>query len=231
MPNGIGTWVDRIWNPIGLSCVKECCARFVAHCRLAELWWWETPQRALVGPGPLFSNRIPDAVIRDLYIVMGLASRHTFKILTRNAERMEQWFGGWEAAEAEARLAAKEVDWPPPNVHLGIVVHDQLTLHERMGSLVASPAAMKFVLIDKAQGEIDLTNVEFPSVYTPGQVRVCAKCKNDVELCQHGHYNALTEGIDQVVMGYHAHPVNGLERNIEEQCWEHGVNFHQIGIM
>lgn len=230
MSSGLGSWIDRIWNPINTECMKTCCAFFFAASRIRELRWWLTPQRVFVGPNSLFSNYVPDIVVRDLLVVMGINNRHTFKVLAKNPDRMEQWFGTWAASEAEEKLAAHGRAWPPDNVQLGIRVTDQHSLDVQLSCLLGTPAAKRIVVIDPLRSSIDLTHVECPTEYLDSQVRVtaCGQCKNDVEGCRH-NFNALTNGIDQVVLGCDHLTANmHWAKEIADQCWTYGVNIQHI---
>jgi protein gp37 len=180
----------------------------VARYQVAEIRRWITPQRVLVGPRLLFINENSDETIRDVFIVMARSSMHTFKVLTKNTERMQQWFGGWAAHEAEEILDMQQIRWPPPNVHLGIRVNRQQSLDEHASDLLDSPATSRFILIDPLFGDIDLTSAE------------CSR---------NGEVNVLVEGVDQVILGCDAlnEPI-GWARRIVEQCLDHGVSFHQI---
>lgn len=58
----------------------------------------------------LFHEDIPDDYIRQVFDVIRQAPQHTFQVLTKRAERMAEFFNGYE---------------PPRNAWLGVTVEDK----------------------------------------------------------------------------------------------------------
>jgi len=144
---------------------------------------------------------VPDGVIRDLFMVMARHPMQNFRVLVEHAHRMEQWFGSWACHTLQQWLAESGIDWPLPNVHLGVVVWDQDTLEDRVGPLVASPAVSRFIVVPKFWGMIDPTEITCPSgVYSPEQIRACSICNGVPAICYNGKFNALRGGIDEVIL-------------------------------
>jgi hypothetical protein len=194
------SWFDQVWNPVGVDCARACCTEHAQRIGLVRLAGW-AGQRVLVGPAYLFDTRVPDDVIRDMFMVMAKYPQHVFRVLAKNTYRMEQWFGTWACHQVEEWAISINVDWPLPNVQLGIVVSDQETLEDRIGSLLASPAVARFIVVDKFRGFIDLTHVICPAeIYSKEQVRACSICNGVRAICEDGQYNALRGGIDEVVL-------------------------------
>jgi protein gp37 len=89
---------------------------------------------------------VPDGWVDQIFAVMAIAREHTFQVLTKRAERMHayleqvsderdmQRWARW-AHLAKSPCAAgifDEVDWPLPNVWLGISVENQARADERI---------------------------------------------------------------------------------------------------
>jgi protein gp37 len=133
---------------------------------------WRPPRRVFVDSmSDLFHENVSDGDISRVFAVMALARHHTFQILTKRAERM------WNYMESPARLhmvrisayqllgGHKEFErfgdagldtWPPPNVWLGVSVEDQARADERIGLLVRTAAAVRFLSIEPILGPVDL---------------------------------------------------------------------------
>lgn len=192
---------------------------------------WQPGTRVLVGPVDLWNSEIPDQVIRDLFLAMASLPQHRFRIVTENAYRMEQWFGTTAAAELEAWMADCEIPWPLPWVALGILVHDQESLEDRLGGLLGSPASERIVVINGHKNHIDLTDVGCPAgIYEASQVSSCSLCDGEREFCRDGRYNALVDGITEVVLcDRNLDNVTAIMAdNIEDQCSMHMVHTIRI---
>lgn len=220
-------WTDRTWSPLRL-CAKPCCALFYARTQIAALNQWPDDTRVLLG-SDLFDSRIPDDVIRDIFMVMAHHPRLIFKVVTRNAYRLEQWFGTWAGAAVADELAREDLDWPCENVHLGVRAHNQESLEDQLGPLLGSPAVWRFVILDKVTELIDMSDVDCPSmVYQKEQVTSCTMCDRGKN-CRDGRYNALAEGIDEVMLGQPSEDFVFADHDdnwrnvIIEQCHSHGV--------
>lgn len=218
-------WFDRVWYPFG-TCDKPCCMLFQARIKIDRLQRWR-PCRILVGGiVDLFASRIPDEVIRDLFFVMAKNPRHRFRIVTRDAFRMEQWFGSHASTELQKSLIEADVQYPCENIDLGIIARTQVELHDQLGALVSSPAARRFIVFDRIHGPIDLTDIDCPGmVYEKSQVTSCRVCFGKEYICDRGRYNALVEDIHEVIVG----PVTLGDgeiwrQEIMDQCEDHHVN-------
>jgi len=137
---------------------------------------WSRPRRIFVNSmSDLFHDSVPDEWIDKVFAVMALASRHTFQVLTKRAERMRaycsniQKHGRWLAMEEIALRMGYEprgrhndgFDWLAhhqflPNVWLGVSVEDQARAVERIPHLLATPAAVRFISAEPLLGPLDL---------------------------------------------------------------------------
>lgn len=225
-------WYDRPWNPIGNLPSNLCCALFGSHARIAQLRLYREPQRLLFAQSDLFCNSIPDEVIRDLYLVMAAHRRHTFLVVTKNGYRMEQWFGTWACSEAMEALAKRDRDFPAENIHLGVAIGGQRPVDDQIGSLIASPAAHRFVVVNDLYENVDLTCVQCPMGNYERTVTSCEMCHGSPRVCDDGRFNALLDSIDEVVVMEHKirhdrEAMLHLHRlqSIQEQCRLNRVPF------
>ena len=111
----------------------------------------------------LFHKDISNEYIAAVFGVMAACPQHTFQILTKRAERLQEWFawaGGSNrclrsAQQAGARFGAWEnPPWPLPNVWLGVSVESQKYADERVPHLLSVPAAVRFVSYEPALGPV-----------------------------------------------------------------------------
>jgi protein gp37 len=208
--------------------------------KLEEPLHWRKPRRVFVNSmSDLFHEKVPDEYIRDVFGVMGMAEKHTFQILTKRAHRMEQWFGSWACGELQDYLHEMDKEWPLPNVWLGVSVESQEYLDERVPSLLACPAAVRFISAEPLLGPLDMEVVECP-VYKAEVKGIpnahCGMCSEpgpgSGPCCKNGFFNALEEGVDWVIVGCESgsqketRPMDeAWVRDIRRQCRLHGAAF------
>jgi len=103
--------------------------------------------------GDLFHEDVPDEWIDRVFAVMALCPQHTFQCLTKRAKRMQAYMAADRRDQINAiggllvQWADMEdfVEWPLPNVWLGVSVEDQPRADERIPHLLATPAAVRFI--------------------------------------------------------------------------------------
>jgi protein gp37 len=150
---------------------------------------WRKPLRVFVNSmTDLFHESVSDDLIAQVFAVMGLASWHTFQVLTKRAERMRTLLSDPEFAEMvvwhqddwsdfayEQAQRARQFnpndrrtdDWaardlaalPLQNVWLGVSVEDQQRADERIPALLNTPAAIRFLSCEPLLSELDLNKV------------------------------------------------------------------------
>jgi protein gp37 len=141
---------------------------------------WSRPRRIFVNSmGDLFHEDCPDEWIDQVFAVMALASRHTFQVLTKRAERMRAWVSRLGEAHVKTHRffqghsvispAHDALDafphyiralthpsqhglWPLPNVWFGVSAEDQRRYDERRADLRGTPAAVRFLSIEPMLG-------------------------------------------------------------------------------
>jgi protein gp37 len=110
----------------------------------------------------LFHARVPDDFIARVFATMAAAPQHTYQVLTKRPGRMARLLGSDAFAQAvfdhsAAAHGATSLTWPPPNLWLGTSVEDQQRANQRIPSLLAAPAAIRFLSCEPLLGPIDLT--------------------------------------------------------------------------
>ncbi len=109
---------------------------------------------------------------------------HTYQVLTKQPERMRDYMESRRASRfgqgmhplfaagrgesgvlrghgVEVMNAGAVLQWPPPNVWLGVSVENQEWADKRREAFEATPAAVKFVSYEPALGPVDWTGWEF----------------------------------------------------------------------
>ena len=140
---------------------------------LMEPLSWRKPARVFVNSmSDLFHEGVPDEFIDRVFAVMHLAERHTFQILTKRANRMQEYVTSrtecdpshvaiWTEQGPRQRDGVSDglkyrVPWPLPNVWLGVSAEDQQRADERIPLLLQTPAAVRFVSAEPLLGPVDL---------------------------------------------------------------------------
>jgi protein gp37 len=173
-------WTDATWNPVtGCTEVSPGCA----HCyakrfaerfrgvpghpfehgfdlqlrpeRLDEPLHWRKPRRVFVcSMADLFHDKVPEAFIHGVWLVMEAAREHTFQVLTKRPERIAGLF---------ATCPEFESHWPLPNVWLGTSIENDRFVG-RADHLRQTPAAVRFVSAEPLLGplpSLDLTGLDW----------------------------------------------------------------------
>lgn len=163
-------WAEMSWNPVtGCTKVshgcKHCYAERMAkrlhgmgmlryknkfeptlHEDLIDLpRGWRRPRLIFVNSmSDLFHEDVPLEFIRRVFETMKVCPHHTFQILTKRAQRLEE--------------LAHVLQWPN-NVWMGVSVEDSRVLH-RIHYLRGVPAAVRFLSCEPLLGPLDLLPLE-----------------------------------------------------------------------
>lgn len=181
--------------------------------------------------GDLFHEDVPDEWIDRVFAVMALTPQHDYQVLTKRSARMRAYFDALEIALGEtclqervAREAGRLVEdgdnahdvvlglnWPLPNVWLGVSCEDQRRADERIPDLLATPAAVRFVSAEPLLGPIDFNNIA-----NDGVMGLCTLEKGPI-------------GLDWIVVGGESGPnARSMQRewaeSIVRQCRDAGVS-------
>lgn len=132
---------------------------------------WRRPRRIFVNSmSDLFHKDIPDEYIARVFAVMAFAPQHTFQLLTKRHARMRSllsspgfemllWAAMVDLPAARAKpdvlcIDFEPVDWPLPNVWLGVSVENQQWADTRIPALLATPAAVRFISAEPLLGPV-----------------------------------------------------------------------------
>jgi protein gp37 len=134
---------------------------------------WRRPRRIFVpSMGDLFHEQIFDHQIAAAFAVMAACPQHQFQVLTKRASRMRAFMSDWDmnrclyvleqvAWDISATVVA-QMAWPPVNVLLGVSAEDQQTADARIGELLDTPAAGRFVSLEPLLAGVDLSDFLVP---------------------------------------------------------------------
>lgn len=149
--------------------------------RLEDPMRWEKPRMVFVNSmSDLFGEGVPFEFIAAVFGVMAACPQHTFQILTKRAERMQDFFewlkaraGGPERARWFCRHALlpfgvplappkyeSALKWPLPNMWLGASAENQECADKRIPALLKTPAAVRFLSLEPLLGPIKLADFE-----------------------------------------------------------------------
>lgn len=150
-------WATKVWNPVtGCTKVSEGCRNCYAE-GIAKRFWgerkfsdvichedrldqpskWRKPQRIFVNSmSDLFHPDVPNSFIKDVLYIMEICPQHTFMILTKRPERMQEFIEDY----CKPRIGS-----PIENLWLGVSVEDQKTAEDRIPFLVNTPAVVRFL--------------------------------------------------------------------------------------
>jgi len=125
---------------------------------------WKKPRMIFVNSmSDLFHDEVPDGFIDYVFATMALAGQHTFQVLTKRPERMQEYVGNrtaenergasfWRLVEGQGYRPA----WPLRNVWLGVSAENQRWADERIPLLLDTPAAVPFVSCEPLLGPVNL---------------------------------------------------------------------------
>jgi len=155
-------WTDATWNPVtGCTKISPGCAHCYAETfaerfrgvkghpyeqgfdlklrpeRIELPLHWKKPRRIFVNSmSDLFHEDVPDNFIRCVFETMHRAKHHTFQVLTKRAERLEEW----------TNQNFTRTNWPL-NVWLGVSVENE-EYKWRIAHLQRTPANIRFLSIE-----------------------------------------------------------------------------------
>lgn len=233
-----GTRLRNHPSRIGLTELTKTGPVWNGTLRLNEQWLdqpvrWGTPRRIFVcAHGDLFHDSVPVPWIDAIWAVMAACPHHTFQVLTKRADRMNEYlhhFCDINNPEAVSRhigglmgvrvfRLAQNAKWPLPNVHLGVSVEDQKRANERIPTLMLSDAAVRWISAEPLLAPIDISDLR-----RRGQ-------RVDATTGRSGVASILYQRLDWVVVGGESGPrARDMDanwaRSLREQCREADVPF------
>jgi protein gp37 len=175
-------WTDATWNPlrgctkISPGC-KHCYAQTFAERfrgvpghpyeqgfdlrlvpeKLSEPFTWPSPRTVFVNSmSDLFQPTVPDDYIEEVVRVMMGANWHTYQVLTKRSDRLQQLLSTRLGFAAEAR-----------HIWWGVSVEDRKYGLPRIKDLRAAPAAVRFLSIEpllEDLGQFDISGIDWAIV-------------------------------------------------------------------
>ncbi len=186
-------YAEREWgrlsaNPNAKSYYGRAFTDVTCHeDRLDQPLRWKKPRMIFVNSmSDLFHEDVPDAFIDKVFAVMALAEKHTFQVLTKRPDRMRDYLSMKKREDLIGDVAMPQVsagnfgvlEWPLPNVWLGVSVEDQATADDRIPLLLRAPAAVRWVSAEPLLNFVDLERVAWPN-----------KCEHRVDVLRGGYWN------------------------------------------
>jgi protein gp37 len=129
---------------------------------LATPFSWREPRKVFVNSmSDLFHAGVSDEFVAEVFAVMALVQRHTFQVLTKRPGRLRSLLGSPNFVRrvrdmTEDSRAGRHLDWPLPNVWLGVSVEDQKRADLRIPALLDTPAAVRWLSCEPLLGSVDL---------------------------------------------------------------------------
>lgn len=135
--------------------------------RLDQPLRWRKPRMVFVNSmSDLFHEQVPDDFIARVFAVMALAKQHTFQVLTKRPERMQQLLGSpaWQTKVTMIAAGDGEITvlWPLPNVWLGTSIENRRYV-DRADYLRDTPAAVRFISAEPLLGPLVWDGVGYQS--------------------------------------------------------------------
>ncbi len=172
-------WTEATWNPVrGCQKVSPGCKHCYAETfaerfrnvpghpyehgfdprlvpdKLIEPLRWSTPKIVFVNSmSDLFQDAIPDAYIEAVAQTMLVANWHTYQVLTKRADRLQQLL----ATKLKKAAAASNIWW-------GVSVEDRRYGIPRIAQLRRTPAAVRFLSVEpllEDLGDLDLRGIHW----------------------------------------------------------------------
>lgn len=127
---------------------------------------WRKPRMVFVNSmSDLFHAEIPDEYIARVFAVMAAARQHTFQLLTKRHARMRSLMvssdfqnlmvKAWFDIPKRMRPGSL-IEWPLPNLWLGVSVENQQWADIRIPVLMQTPAEVRFLSCEPLLGPVRL---------------------------------------------------------------------------
>jgi protein gp37 len=175
-------WTDTTWNPLrGCTKISPGCKHCYAETfaerfrgipghpyeqgfdlrlvpeKLSEPFLWASPRIVFVNSmSDLFQPGVPDAYIEDVVRVMVEANWHTYQVLTKRSERLQ------DLLSTKLRFATNH-----RHIWWGVSVEDKRYGLPRVEHLRAMPAAVKFLSIEpllEDLGQFEISGIDWAIV-------------------------------------------------------------------
>lgn len=206
---------------------------------LEQVLSWKRPRRIFWNAhGDTFHESVPNEWIDRCFDVMAHTPQHIHQVLTKRSGRMRAYFENLPARvrNMDCHAGLDFVDFPLPNVWLGVSVEDQQRADERIPDLLATPAAVRWLSCEPLLGPVDLESAWH------GENALDSECCGDCAWCEKGlpplhncqrskgDWTWTRSGLDWIVAGGEsgpgARPMHpDWARTLRDQCAAAGVPF------
>ena len=165
-------WTDATWNPAtGCSKISEGCQncyadevaqhlqrmgqekykngfKYTEHIDALQIpLGWKKPKKIFVNSmSDLFHENATDGFIDEVFKVMMKANHHTYQVLTKRPERMQEFIHNW--------LLRNDLKNVPPHIWIGVTCESKLRTG-RIETLKAIPAWVRFVSFEPLLNEVE----------------------------------------------------------------------------
>ncbi len=111
---------------------------------------WRKPRTIfVVSMGDLFHETVPFEWIDEVMMRITLSQQHTYMLLTKRPQRMQEYFRRFYAETAVYR-----------SIHIGVTVENQKAADERILPLLKTPAAKRFISFEPLLEKIDSPTID-----------------------------------------------------------------------
>lgn len=241
-------WADKVWNPVtGCSQISSGCQNCYAERmaprlkgrfgydkddpfkvtlhpdRLSKPSKWKKPKRIFVNSmGDLFHKDVRASFIETVFSYMWKSPQHTFLILTKRPERMQNFLSTewWMECSPKSRK----------HIWLGVTAENQEQADKRIPILLDIPAAVRFVSVEPILESIDLLGPTLCGY--PGQP--CLECIDYIDCKGEEKKRCWLTKLDWIIAGKEngpkSRPCNPeWIKSLQNQCQETNVPFFLKG--
>lgn len=189
------SWTNETWNPLvgcsklSVGCQKCYAAEAAKSARLQQFpqyqkvkdWdgtiefvenqllkplSWRSPKKVFVcSMSDTFHANVKDEWLDQIFAIMAIACQHTFQILTKRPERMQQYLSDPVTVDRIKKAGYEFThnmdclnNWPLPNVWLGTSVENQKAADDRIPSLLKTPAVLHFLSCEPLLEQVNLSD-------------------------------------------------------------------------
>lgn len=125
--------------------------------RLNQPLSWRKPRKVFVNSqSDLFHDRVPLSFIEQVFAIMARTPQHTYQILTKRHARMRSILNRPTFPASISAIVGADIEWPLPNVHLGVSVENQQWADIRIPALLDTPAAVRWLSCEPLLGPVSL---------------------------------------------------------------------------
>lgn len=127
--------------------------------RMDQPLGWKKPSKIFVNSqSDLFHKDVPLAFIEQVFAVMARTPQHTYQLLTKRHARMSSILRKPTFRDSVAAIVGADIEWPLPNLWLGVSVEDQHWADIRIPALLDTPAAVRWLSCEPLLGPINLSS-------------------------------------------------------------------------